>query len=70
VGPVGTLGQLLWPHDWVPIIRSPHPTQHPARPVFPLAKTCSQLLSDPMRELLDDLCPELVHKLPPKKPQS
>jgi hypothetical protein len=22
VGPVGTLGQLLRPHDWVPIIRS------------------------------------------------
>ena len=25
-------------------------------------------ISDPMRELIEDLRPELVHKLPPKKP--
>jgi hypothetical protein len=28
-----------------------------------------EVISDPMRELIDDLWPELVHKLPPKKPQ-
>jgi hypothetical protein len=26
-------------------------------------------ISDPMRELIEDLWPELVYKLPPKKPQ-
>jgi hypothetical protein len=26
-------------------------------------------VSDPMRELIEDLWPELAHKLPPKKPQ-
>jgi hypothetical protein len=26
-------------------------------------------ISDPMRELIEELWPELVHKLPPKKPQ-
>jgi hypothetical protein len=26
-------------------------------------------ISDPMRQLIEDLWPELVHKLPPKKPQ-
>jgi hypothetical protein len=26
-------------------------------------------ISDPMRELTEDLWPELVHKLPPKRPQ-
>jgi len=25
-------------------------------------------ISDPMRELIEDLWPELAHKLPPKKP--
>jgi hypothetical protein len=28
-----------------------------------------EVISDPMRELIDDLWSELVHKLPPKKPQ-
>ena len=28
-----------------------------------------EAISDPMRELIEDLWPELVHKLPPKKPQ-
>jgi hypothetical protein len=28
-----------------------------------------QAISDPMRELIEDLWPELVHKLPPKNPQ-
>jgi hypothetical protein len=27
------------------------------------------VISDPMRELIEDLWPELVHKLPPKRPQ-
>jgi hypothetical protein len=26
-----------------------------------------EAISDPMRELIEDLWPELVHKLPPKK---
>jgi hypothetical protein len=29
-----------------------------------------EAVSDPMRELIEDLWPELVHKLPPKKPQA
>jgi hypothetical protein len=29
-----------------------------------------EAVSDPMRELIEDLWPELVHKLPPKEPQS
>ncbi len=28
-----------------------------------------EAISNPMRELIEDLWPELVHKLPPKKPQ-
>jgi hypothetical protein len=28
-----------------------------------------EAISDPMRALIEDLWPELVHKLPPKKPQ-
>jgi hypothetical protein len=28
-----------------------------------------EVISDPMRELIEELWPELVHKLPPKKPQ-
>jgi hypothetical protein len=28
-----------------------------------------EAVSDQMRELIEDLWPELVHKLPPKKPQ-
>jgi hypothetical protein len=28
-----------------------------------------EAISDPMRELIEDLWPELAHKLPPKKPQ-
>jgi hypothetical protein len=28
-----------------------------------------EAISDPMRELIEDLWPELVHKLPPKRPQ-
>jgi hypothetical protein len=28
-----------------------------------------EAISDPMRELIEDLWPELMHKLPPKKPQ-
>ena len=28
-----------------------------------------EAVSDPMRELIEDLWPELVHKLPPKEPQ-
>jgi hypothetical protein len=28
-----------------------------------------EAISDPMRELIEELWPELVHKLPPKKPQ-
>jgi hypothetical protein len=28
-----------------------------------------EAVSDPMRELIEDLWPELVHKLPPKRPQ-
>ena len=28
-----------------------------------------EAISDPMRELIEDLWPELVHKLPPKKRQ-
>jgi len=28
-----------------------------------------EAISDPMRELIEDLWPELVYKLPPKKPQ-
>jgi hypothetical protein len=27
-----------------------------------------EAISDPMRELIEDLWPELVHKLPPKRP--
>jgi hypothetical protein len=27
-------------------------------------------VSDSMRELIEDLWPELVHRLPPKKPQA
>jgi hypothetical protein len=26
-------------------------------------------ISDPMRKLIEDLWPDLVHKLPPKKPR-
>jgi hypothetical protein len=35
-----------------------------------MARKASQIdaISDPMRELIEDLWPELVHKLPPKKP--
>jgi hypothetical protein len=29
-----------------------------------------EAISDPMRELIEELCPELVHKLPPKTPQA
>jgi hypothetical protein len=29
-----------------------------------------EAVSDPMRELIEDLWPELVHKLPSKKPQA
>jgi hypothetical protein len=29
-----------------------------------------EAVSDSMRELIEDLWPELVHKLPPKKPQA
>jgi hypothetical protein len=28
------------------------------------------IISDEMREVIDELWPELVHKLPPEKPQS
>jgi hypothetical protein len=28
-----------------------------------------EAVSDSMRELIEDLWPDLVHKLPPKKPQ-
>jgi hypothetical protein len=28
-----------------------------------------EAISGPMRELIEDLWPELVHKLPPKNPQ-
>jgi hypothetical protein len=28
-----------------------------------------EAISDPMRELIEDLWPELAYKLPPKKPQ-
>jgi len=28
-----------------------------------------EFISDPMREVIEDLWPELVHKLPPKRPQ-
>jgi hypothetical protein len=28
-----------------------------------------EAISDPMRELIEDLWPELAHKLPPKRPQ-
>jgi hypothetical protein len=28
-----------------------------------------EAISDPMRELIEDLWPELTHKLPPKRPQ-
>jgi hypothetical protein len=31
---------------------------------------CFEAISDSMRELIEDLWPELVHKLPPKKPQA
>jgi hypothetical protein len=30
----------------------------------------TEAISDPMRELIEDLWPELAHKLPPKKPHS
>jgi hypothetical protein len=29
-----------------------------------------EAISDPMRELIEELWPELVHKLPPKTPQA
>ena len=29
-----------------------------------------EAVSDSMRELIEDLWPELVHRLPPKKPQA
>jgi hypothetical protein len=29
-----------------------------------------EAVSDPMRELIEELWPELVHKLPPKTPQA
>jgi hypothetical protein len=29
-----------------------------------------EAISEPMRELIEDLRPELVHKLPPKRPHS
>jgi hypothetical protein len=29
-----------------------------------------EAVSDSMRELIEDLWPDLVHKLPPKKPQA
>jgi hypothetical protein len=29
-----------------------------------------EAISDPMRELIEDLWPELVHKLPSREPQS
>jgi hypothetical protein len=29
-----------------------------------------EAISDPMRELIEELWPELVHKLPPKRPQA
>jgi hypothetical protein len=31
---------------------------------------CIEVVSDSMRELIEDLWPELVHKLTPKKPQA
>jgi hypothetical protein len=29
-----------------------------------------EAISDPMRELIEDLWPELAHKVPPKEPRS
>jgi hypothetical protein len=38
-------------------------------PVARATGKCIEALSDPMRELIEDLWPKLAHKLPPKNPQ-